>query len=180
MRPRPSHLSGFLAIVLCLALVSCGQSDVTLTLDLVVTAADAALTTLEGSGQVSASTAGQVNSYLTQVTNAVTFTTTELASSDSDAIKSTKIAAEFASVIAPNLPGGTALEIVAVVGAVAKSVTNFLALMSSTSAQLRSAEGNAFFAAAKGWKLSKGDQKALPKIAAKAAALRKRLQSVKK
>jgi hypothetical protein len=172
-------LSGFLALVLCLALVSCGQSEVTLTLDLVITAADAALTELQSTGQVSSGTTASITSYLNQIVTAVSFTTTELASTDSDAIKSTKIAAEFATVLAPNLSSGTPLVIVATIGAVAKAVTNFLALMATTSAQLQTFEGNAFFAAHKGWKLTKGDQKALPKIAAKAAALKARLAKTK-
>ncbi len=169
-----------LVIGLCLALVGCGQSDITLTLDLVITAADAALTALETTGQVSSGTAGQITNYLTEVTNAVDFTTTELASSDSDAIKAGKIAQEFATVIAPNLPAGTPLVIATVIAAVAKSVTNFLAVMTTTSAGLQSTEGNAFFAAHKGWKLTKGDQKALPKIRAKAQALKTKLATVKK
>jgi len=155
---------------------ACGQSQVTETLALVVAAASAAIDVADPA------LAPVVAPYLTGVTNAVDFAATELASTDTDAVKAAKIAQEFASVAAPNLPPGTALTIVTVIGAVATAVKNFLGTVAATSATL---EGNAayvesFAAKGKGLKMSSADQKAIAKIQVENAKARAKLAKLKK
>ena len=71
---------------LTLGLVACSQSQVTETLALVVTAADAAVTTLQATGQIPPGTATLITNYLSEVSTGVSFATMELASSDSSAL----------------------------------------------------------------------------------------------
>ena len=72
---------------LTLGLVACSQSQVTETLALVVTAADAAVTTLQATGQIPPGTATLITNYLSEVSTGVSFATMELASSDSSALE---------------------------------------------------------------------------------------------
>lgn len=127
--------------------VACSQSQVITTLDLVVTAADTAVTVLQATGTLPPGTASLITGYLNQVTAGVQFATTELASSDSNAVKASKIVGYFAMIAVPNLPPGTVQTVVAVVQAVANAVANFLATLPNMS-------------------LTAADQKALPMVAA--------------
>ena len=131
-----------------LLLTSCGVS-LTTSLDLVVSAADVAVTTLQQSGQVSPATAASITNYLNEVTSFVDFTTTELASTDSGATKAAKISQEASMIATPQLPTGTATVIVTVVNAVLQDVASFLSNVNSTSASLQVADSNAFFASGK-------------------------------
>lgn len=112
-----------------LALASCSQSQVTVTLDLVVTAADVAVSTLQSTGALPPGTATVIQGYLGSVTTAVSFATTELASADTGAVKASKIAAEFAMLAVPNLPAGTPQVIGETLQAVASAIANFLATL---------------------------------------------------
>jgi len=150
---------------LLLTQVACSQSQVTLTLDLIVTAADTAVSTLQATGQISSTEATLINNYLNEVTSAVQFSTTELASSDTPEVKSAKIIAQFASVAAPQLSGAPAA-IVETISAVAKAVANFLSTIQTTSAQMISLKGVESFRSSTHWKLSRGDKSALKKIEA--------------
>ena len=169
----------FAAFALTLSMVACSQSQVTETLSLVVTAADAAVSVLEAGGQIPAPVATQITNYLAEVTTGVQFATTELASSDSDALKASKIAQEFATISAPNLPPGIGAAIGATVQAVASAVTNFLAtVQAQASAQtITVRDVTAFAAKAKGLKAAK---KQLTAIQAKNAAVKARLAALHK
>lgn len=124
---------------LTLGLVACSQSQVTETLALVVTAADAAVTTLQATGQIPPGTATLITNYLSEVSTGVSFATMELASTDSSALKASRIAQEFASITVPNLPVGTATAIGATVAAVVSAVSNFLATIQPAAASLTAA-----------------------------------------
>lgn len=170
-------------LIAALALVGCGQSSVTLTLDLVVTAADAAVSALQATGQLPAGTATQITAYLGDVTKAVDAATAELATMDTVAEKAAKIAQAFAGIAAPVLPSGTAQAIVLTVSAVATAVANFLASVQTTSAALdQPALAHAFFGANGHWngKLSRADRKALKDIQAKNAKVKAALASLPK
>src|SRR5271167_2808601 len=87
-----------------LPLIGCGgQSSVTTTLQLVIAGAEAILPFIPG---VAPAQAVLINGWLVAVGDATTFATQELASADSALLKATKIGAEFAKVIEPNLPPG--------------------------------------------------------------------------
>ena len=163
----------FAAVLIMLGLTACSQSQVTETLDLVIAAADAAVSVL------APGTAALITPYLSEVSAAVDFATTELASDDSAAIKAAKIAQQFATIAAPNLPPGTAQVIVQAVAAVGKAVITFLGSLQATGADLQSTPvgANAFFAGgAKSLKVSKNK---LAQIAVHNAKLRAKLAAAK-
>jgi hypothetical protein len=109
-----------------MALTGCGVSNVTTTLEIVITSAETAVGVLGATGTIPPAVVTQVDTYLTLVSQATSFAATELASSDSSAVKADKIIAQFASISAPILPPGIAQTIVAVIQAVANAVANFL------------------------------------------------------
>lgn len=142
--------------------VACSQSQVTVTLGLVVAASSAAVTTMESAGQLDQNTATQIIGYLNSVTSGVQYADTELSSTDTSEVKGLKIAQYFAkNVLLPNIPAGTASNIVAVINNVATSVVNFLAQVSTTTpAALKvgaKASGSVF-------SLTHGDMQALSRI----------------
>jgi len=141
--------------------VGCSQSQVTTTLDLVVTAADAAVSVLQSTGTLPPGTASLITGYLGQVTTGVEFATTELASTDSTAVKAAKITQEFAMIVVPNLPPGTGAAIVSVVASVAQAVANFLSTLQTVA-------------------MTSADKQVLPKIARHNAMVRAKLIIVHK
>lgn len=170
----------FAAIGLALFQLACSQSQVTETLSLVVTAADAAVSVLEAGGQIPAPVATQITNYLGEVTSGVQFASTELASADSAALKASKIAQEFATISAPNLPPGIGAAIGATVQAVASAVTNFLSTVNHAAVAANAVSvpyAESFAAKGKGLKAAKGK---LAEIAAKNAAVKARLAALNK
>jgi hypothetical protein len=164
-----------LAVVLLmsLALVGCSSSAVR-DLQLVVAASEAVVAALETSGVIPAPIGAAVNVYMGQVSEFVTFATTELASSDSSAVKASKIAAEAAAVAKPDLPPGTPNLIATAIQAVAASLGTFLGNIQATAAVIsHPSYGNSFFAekAAK-LKISKADEKKLAELHARALVLK--------
>jgi hypothetical protein len=112
-----------LAAPLILSLESCGGLNVTL--DAITIAIDAILPFIP---QVPPASVPIIEKYLTQLTTAVEGAATELASSDSALVKAEKIAALFAGIVLPDLTAlGVAANIVNLINAVAKAVTDFLA-----------------------------------------------------
>ena len=170
----------FAAIGLALFQLACSQSQVTETLSLVVTAADAAVSVLEAGGQIPAPVATQITNYLGEVTSGVQFASTELASADSAALKASKIAQEFATISAPNLPPGIGAAIGATVQAVASAVTNFLSTVNASAVASNAVTvpyAESFAAKAKGLKAAK---KTLEQISAHNAAVKARLAALTK
>lgn len=170
----------FAAVGLALFSLACSQSQVTETLSLVVTAADAAVGVLEAGGQIPAPVATQIANYLGEVTTGVQFATTELASADASGLKASKIAQEFATISAPNLPAGIGAAISATVQAVASAVTKFLSTVASQAVAANAVTvpyAESFAAKAKGLKAAKGK---LAEIAAKNAAVKSRLAALSK
>jgi hypothetical protein len=144
---------------------ACGQTAVTETLQLVVTAAGAAIDILDPS------LAPIVAPYLSAVSSAVDYAITELDSSDPPAQKAAKIAQQFAAIAAPILPPGTASTIVSAIEAVASAVNVFLGSIGSTSktaVALHTSDSKAL-------SLSRADRDMLPKIRAANAANRAKL-----
>ena len=126
-----SKSAGFLLLcVLALALsgflVGCGTSSIVTALEAVIAAAEAAVATLGAVGTIPPATVTLLENYLTSVSEATAFASTELASNDSPAVKATKIIQQFAMIAAPILPPGTAQVVVDVIQAVTKAIANFL------------------------------------------------------
>lgn len=169
----------FAAIGLALFQLACSQSQVTETLSLVVTAADAAVSVLEAGGQIPAPVATQITNYLGEVTTGVQFASTELASADSSGLKASKIAQEFATISAPNLPPGIGAAIGATVQAVASAVTNFLSTVTSA-ASASNAISTPYAESFAGKVKMKAAKKDLDKIAAHNAAVKARLAALRK
>ena len=157
------------------------QSQVTTTLDLVVAAADAAVTALQATDQLPPGSAALLNTYLSDVTAAVDYATAELASADTPAVMASKITAEFAAIAVPQLPPGVAAAVGVTIQAVANAVAKFLSSIQATAAALTATPdgARAFFASGK-LKLTRGDRAALPKIRAKNAAVKAKLAALKK
>jgi hypothetical protein len=149
---------------------ACSSSAVTDTLALIVAASNAAIDVSDPS------LAPVVAPYLTDVTNAVDFATTELASADSGAVKATKIAQEFATMAAPTLPSGTAQTVVLSIEAVATAVQNFLKTIAASSAELQATPtgASAFFAGGKS--SLKASKRELAKIRAANAKVKAKLR----
>jgi hypothetical protein len=165
-----------IAVIALLFQTACSQSQITLTLGLVDTAVETVL------NAAAPQDAALVNPYLTGVTDAVSYATTEWATADSAALKFTKIAAQFALIAQPDLPPGTPATVIADAGLVTKAVETFLASIETTTAAITAtpAGAQAFFApaaSAKAPKLSRGDKQAIPKIVAKNALLKARLKA---
>ncbi|MGH7484617.1 MAG: hypothetical protein ACREMY_03300 [bacterium] len=120
----------FLAAVLAalaLLLAACGTSSVVTALEAVVATAETAVSVLSATGQIPAPVATEINIYLGDVGTAAAFAASELASTDSTAVKVTKIIQQFSMIAAPSLPPGTAQTIIAVVQAVTTAIAKFLA-----------------------------------------------------
>jgi hypothetical protein len=150
-----------------LPLIGCGQSSVTTTLQLIISGAEALLPFVPG---LNGAQAALVTAALEGLSDATAFATTELASADSSAEKFTKISAEFAKVAIGSLSGqlsGAPLKVLTIISNIATAVGNFLATIQAAPAAAR----------AGGYKpqLTAGDLKALPKIRARALALRAKL-----
>jgi hypothetical protein len=172
MRKRTVLLST--ALLGALIFQAACSSAVTETLALIVSASSAAIDVVDPA------LASVVTPYFTEVTNAVDFATTELASSDSGAVKATKIAQQFAMIAAPSLPKGTAQTVVLAIEAVATAVQNFLKTISASSAELQStpAGASAFFATGKG--SMKMSRKEVEKIRAANDAVKRKLAKYRK
>lgn len=145
--------------------MGCGSNQVVTSLQLVIAAAEAAMTTLEATGQIDPATATKITNYLTAVSTATSYAATELQSSDTPAQKATKIVQEFASVTAPVLPPGTAQTIISVVQAVTQAVANFLASIQPASA----------VSGSPALTLSSADRSKLQSIHARSEALKTRI-----
>lgn len=157
----------FVVLAALFALVSCGSNQVLTTLQLVVASSEAAVAALEAGGTIDPNTAAKIENYLTSVSTAASFAATELASSDSTAVKAAKIVQEFATVTAPDLPAGTPQVILTTVNAVVQAVLNFLATVqpAPTAAAI---------------KISEQDKAALKTLQVRADAVGSRVRRLKK
>lgn len=125
-RSMARMVRGLVGLLLVALLAGCGSGTVVTALELVTAASEAAVSTLEAAGQITPGTAIQIDSYLANVSAATQFAATELQSTDTTALKVSKIAAQFAGIAVPNLPPGTAQAIVTAIQAVANAVSKFL------------------------------------------------------
>jgi hypothetical protein len=174
--PRLSAGVAILAIsCLLFVTVGCGapQTSVTTDLSLAIAGAESAVSTLSSldPSLISPTMAANINSKLQAASTALTFATTELASSDTPAVMAADISKEFASVIAslkdPALTSGTPLAIITAIQLTVTLISNFLTTIEAPVAVARANPA----VNAVSWKLSAGDLKALPGIHAKALTL---------
>ena len=172
--PSVLRAAGIGAVLLMfLTLAACSSSAVR-DLELVVAGGEAVVAALESAGTIPAPIAAAVNVYMGQLSAFVDFATTELASTDTAAIKASKIAAEAATVAGPDLPPGTPAVIAASIKAVATALATFLGSIQTTAALLSEPSyGNSFMAGKPAkLKISKSDEKKL-------AALLPRVEKLK-
>lgn len=155
-----------LPLALSILLTGCKQSSITTNLQLVIAAAETAVSVLEGTGTIPPPVGTLINTYLNAVSEGTVFASMELASTDPQPIKASKIIAKFASIAKPDLPAGTAQNIVTVIEAVANAAAKFLATISTAQTALATS--------AKPLKMTSGDMAAMPKIQARAEALQVR------
>jgi Na+-transporting NADH:ubiquinone oxidoreductase subunit NqrC len=118
-------LAVVLLVLLCFVLVACTSSSLIVSLQLVTDAVEVAIPVLAAAG-VDPAALTLVQNYLTAVSTATQQATTELASTDTTAVKAGKIASYFAAAIAPEIAN---VQVSAVVKAVAAAVQEFLALL---------------------------------------------------
>jgi hypothetical protein len=174
MNRIPRFCAAGLAVLLSFALVGCSSSAVR-DLQLVVAGGEAVVAALESAGTIPAPAAALINTYMGQVSAFVSFSTTELASSDSPAVKASKIAAEAVGISKPDLPSGTPTLVATSIQAVASALANFLSNIAATSAQLSVSPqfASGFGAKKKAPKLdmSASDKKKLAELHARAVIL---------
>src|SRR5271156_42959 len=108
-------------LALLFALTACSTSSLIATLQIVTDAVTVAIPVLQAAG-VDPAALALAQTYLTAVSTATSEAATELASSDTTAVKTSKILADFANVIAPTI--GNA-QVAAVIRAVAAAVQSF-------------------------------------------------------
>jgi hypothetical protein len=116
-------------LLVCLLLTGCTTPQITTTLQAVVDAVGIATPIILNAAGVPAATSTLVTAYLGAVDTAVAETGTELASSDSSAVKADKIVQYFTQAglqLGPNLPAGTPTLVVQLVNEVAQAVQGFL------------------------------------------------------
>lgn len=165
-----------LVLLLSLSLMSCSSSAVR-DLQLVVAGGEAVVAALESSGTIPAPLAALINVYMGQVATFTDFAIAELASTDTPAVKASKIAAEAASVSKPDLPPGTPALIGTSIQAVASALATFLGNIHTTAELISTPSfGNSFAAGGKPakLKLSKSDEKKLAELRARAQRLKQR------
>jgi len=110
-----SILAMFMAAVLCLTTIGCGgstTSNLVTALNAVADAASVAVVVTQGlvsTGTVSQADATLVATYSTAISTAASQSITELGTTDTNVVKIGKITADFAAVVAPNVPGGAAI-----------------------------------------------------------------------
>lgn len=170
-------LTLILVALMLLSLTACSGNQVTTTLQLVVAAAEAAVDTLGSTGSLSQDVVQQVDGYLLATSDGVQFATDELASSDTPAVKASKIAQKFAGISAPNLPPGTPQTVLAVVSSVSKAILSFLSTVQQSQAVLvaHPEYATAFAGEAKG-KMPKAADKKLKDIKSRAERLKQRIR----
>lgn len=122
-------------IIASVALVSLGLSTacsgstaVLASLKATVVAADAGLAVLSAAGAIPPTAATLAENYLASVSTAVSATATELASSDTVAIKDSKVAEIWAKAVLPDIPGLPSVVSIAL-KAVEAAVNTFLGQM---------------------------------------------------
>ena len=112
-------------LIAILLLTACTPSTLVSSLQIAVDAVTVAIPVLAAAG-VDSATLMQVQTYLTAVSTATEEAATELATSDTSAVKVSKIVADFAGVVAPVIGNP---RVSAVVQAVAAAVQSFLTLL---------------------------------------------------
>lgn len=167
------RFSSVLLAATVVVLSSCGAS-VTNTLQLVIAAAEAALGVLGITAYAG---------WLKAVSEAVSFASTELASSDSSVVKAEKIITQFALIAAPILPPGTAQEVVNAIEAVVTAIGTFLssiqpAAPAPSQARVAGITGKTSkpVAVPKQIKLSTADQQILLQIKSRADSLASKIK----
>jgi hypothetical protein len=95
-------------------------------LDVVVTAAQVAIPALASAGAISSEDSDKILAYLSAVNTAAGQAATELASSDSSALKATKIAGFFAAAAKPVLSGAASQKVITIVQGIDAAVSALL------------------------------------------------------
>lgn len=141
-----------MATVLLMSFALVGCNGLTTTLDAITIAVDAAVPILAASGVIPPGTATIIMSMSTKALAAVNATSTELASTDSQALKTAKIAQIWASVplCAPTdttcsniLPAGTPTVVITIVQAISNAIVTFLQQAGVPPAQARAVAAKA-------------------------------------
>jgi hypothetical protein len=151
-----------------LALAETGCVSITTTLELIITTTGAAVDI------AFPQYAGLLNPYFTAVTTFIDETNTELASTDTAAVKASKIAGFAAAIVLPNL-SGVAAQVVADIEKIGPLISQLIAEVQGLSAAIDATPGGAtaFFAAHK--KIKPPSAKDTEKIRKKNAALKAKL-----
>ena len=151
-------LASFVSLALLLLLcVGCdASSTVAIALDAISTAAAVApmvATALVAAGVINSAAADLIYTYSKSVSTAASQASVEWASSDPEATKITVITTDFASAIAPDIPGAPA-ELQAVIKAISSAIQELMNILhSKQAAKMISAGGHV--------KLSYGDKQVL-------------------
>ncbi len=173
-----SVIFGAIVLLLSGVLVGCGNSAVQ-DIQLVVATSEAVVAALETTGTIPAPVATAVNVYMGQATEFVNFAITELASTDTPAVKASKIAAEGALLSKPDLPPGTPTSVATSIQAVASALAVFLANIQTAATAMRAVESPMVLSATEKpkpakLKMSDSDKKKLEALKVRAEMLKAR------
>jgi hypothetical protein len=151
-----------------LALAETGCVSITTTLELIITTTSAAVDI------AFPQYAALLNPYFTAVTTFIDQTNAELASTDTAAVKASKIAGYAAAIVLPNL-SGVAAQVVTDIEKIGPLISQLIAEVQGLSAAIDATPGgsNAFFAAHK--KIKPPSAKDAERIRTKNAALKAKL-----
>lgn len=120
-------------VLMSLLMTGCSATQVTTTISLVVTSAQATFPLVAQEAKLDSTTTTQINGYLTGLQACVVQVNVIEAGTDTNAVKAAKIVAAFAAVTKPNLPPGTPQTVAAIVDTVATAAEAFLVQFQPTS-----------------------------------------------
>lgn len=161
---------------------ACGTDDLTLTLDGINLAVDVVLPVVATASGVPAPAQALIVAYANAVTTAVGQTATELASTDSPTLKSSKIGTYFLAAAVPNLAGlGASPAVVTDVTEIGTAVTQFLQQLAQLQVTATATPlAASFVETPKGKKMSRMSKKDYDKITAHVAKNKAALAAAKK
>lgn len=171
--PIRMFIASMLLLTLILGMTSCKLSDVTSTLQNVVSVTTIAVPIIAVAANVPPATVDLVVGYLGAISEATSQASTILSADLTDAQKSVQITGAFAKIVAPKLPPGTPQNIVNAVGAVADAVSKFLTNLTPVSGTLKAGAPTKSL-------VKNSDKAALTEIKTKAEANISKLKMIKK
>lgn len=126
-----TKLAVLVAIILCLAMLACTVSQVTVCLNLAATATSVASTTVANVGNMDSTLRSQIVTYLSATSTALTSAATILKGGTITSAQIASIAAALTSSVAPALPDSVPASVKSTLATVTSAVQSFLSVLES-------------------------------------------------